>query len=348
MHAFILFLAATIPAPDQAPPPRPSPTERDIRAAVGKSLAFLERSTAAWRADKKCVSCHQVPFTVWSLTEGKARGLAVDAAKLDDLTGWAFNFCTTDEDKGVKTGGFHLTMVDVILSQSAAAPRDDALKAYAFFEPLFAKRQRPDGSWREGNQIRLDGAEREADEVDTMWTLLAIRELDRHGDRLPAETRKGLAAAREKGLAFLKGAKPGKRLDWLALRILVAKEYGTPVEAAALLEELRDLQNADGGFGFVRGGASYPHVTGECLYCLGVMGAGEEDPTVRRAWRYLLSAQEKDGSWEALSRKSFNAKPDKVNDVTVHWGTGWAAIGLLKTLPAGRPTPDGRPKTANP
>lgn len=333
MYAIPLLLVS-LPGAELAPMPREAgPPVEKVRAAVGKSLAFLESSSAVWREDKKCVSCHQVPFTVWALTEGKARGFAVDAGKLGDLTAWAFDFCTTNENKGEKTGGFHLTMVDMVLSQSAAAPRADALKAYAFFEPLFAKRQRPDGSWREGNQIRIDGAEREADEVDTMWTLLALRELDRLGDKLPAETRKALAAEREKALAFLKAAKAGRRLDWLALRVLVAKEYGTPAEAAAILKELRELQNADGGFGFVRAGSSYPHTTGECLYCLGAMGLGGDDPTVRRAWSYLLANQNRDGSWDAQSRKSFNTKPDKVYEISIHWGTGLAAIGLLKTLP---------------
>jgi hypothetical protein len=34
-----------------------------------------------------------------------------------------------------------------------------------------------------------------------------------------------------------------------------------------------------------------------------------------------------------LSRTALAAdKPGKVNDVTIHWGTGWATIGLLRTL----------------
>ncbi|HEX4609993.1 MAG TPA: prenyltransferase/squalene oxidase repeat-containing protein [Urbifossiella sp.] len=334
MFTVPLLLAAVIPAADPAPAPRPAgPSATEVRSAAGKALAFLEKSSADWRADRKCVTCHQIPFTVWALSEAKARGLSVDAGKLDDLTGWAFGFCTTDENKGEKTGGFHLTTAFLVLSQAATAPRDDAVKAYPFFETLFAKRQKPDGSWREGNQVKLPGADREADEVDTMWTLLAIRELDRLGGRLPAETRKGLTAEREKGLAFLKGALPGRRIDWLALRALVAREYGTPAEADGLLAELRGQQNPDGGWGYVRGGASYPHTTGECLYALGVAGATGDDPVVRRAVAYLLRTQREDGSWECRSRQAFATRPDKVNAVTTHWGTGWTAIGLLRTLP---------------
>ncbi len=334
MYALPLLVAAVAPGADVAPAPRAaeaSPAE--VRAAAGKALAFLEASSAAWRADKKCVTCHQVPFTIWALNEARGRGLAVDVKKLDELTAWAFDFCATNEHEGKKTGGFHLTSVFLVLSQQGAAPRADALKTYPFFETLFAKRQLVNGSWREGNQIKLPGAEREADEVDTMWTLLALRELEHHDDTLPLDTLNGLAAEREKAQAFLKDAKAGRRVDWLALRAILAHDRGPMPRPAALLAELRALQNADGGWGYVRGGESYPHTTGECLYVLTAAGATPDDPAVRRAVMYLLRTQRADGSWECRTRQAFATRPDKVNEVTSHWGSGWATIGLLRTLP---------------
>jgi hypothetical protein len=333
MFTLPLVLAA-LPSAEPAPQPRAAEVSAaEVRRAVERGLPFLEKSSAAWRSERKCVTCHQVPFGVWALTEGKARGFAVDAARLDDLTAWAFDFCATDQNKGEKTGGFHLTSAFMVLSQTGAA-RDDALKVYPLFETFFARRQKPDGSWREGRQIRIQGAQREADEVDTMWTLLAIRSLERLGDKLPAETRTGLAAERDKGLAFLKDAKPGRRPDWLALRVLVAKEYGTPERATELLRELVALQNADGGWGYVRDGESYAHTTGECLHCLGVMGLGEADPAVRKAWKYLVRTQQPAGWWHAPSRETFSTAPNKVHDPSVHWGTAWVTIGLLQTLPS--------------
>jgi hypothetical protein len=329
----VVPLLLVVAAADPAPPPRPAPTAADVRAAAGKALRYLEASSAAWRAERKCVTCHQVPFTLWAHAEAQARGLPVAAAKVDDLAGWAFDFCATNEDKGQKTGGFHLKTVFMVLSQAGAPPRAYALKAYPFFETLFAKRQRPDGSWREGRQVKLPAADREADEVDTMWTLLAVRELEKLADRLPADTRKGLAAERDKGLAFLKAATPGRRVDWLALRGLVARAYGTPAAADALVRELRAEQNADGGWGYVRGGTSYPHTTGEALYALAAAGADGADPAVRRAWSYLLANQWPDGAWACRTRQFFATEPGKSNDVTDHWGTAWAAIGLLRTLP---------------
>lgn len=327
MLAIPLLLATTLPAADARP------TVKDVRATIEKGLPFLEKSSATWRTERKCVTCHQVPFTLWALNDARAHGFKVDAAKLDDLTKWAFNFCATNENDGKKNGGFHLTSVDMVLSQRSAGPRDDELKIVPLFESLFAKRQKADGSWREGNQVKIAGADREADEVDTMWTLLALKTLDGFGDKVSADTRKGLAAECDKALAFLKEAKPGKRVDWLALRMLVAKEYESAERAAELMKELKKEQNADGGWGYVRGGASYPHTTGECLYALGVMRQTGDDAGVQRAWKFLIDGQQPDGSWKALSRQAFSTKPDKITPISIHWGTAWATLGLMKTLP---------------
>lgn len=320
-----LLFVAILPAADPAP--------ANVRKSAEKGLAYLVESSAAWRTDRKCVTCHQVPFTVWALNEAKARGLEVDSGKLDDLTKWAFDFCTTNENNGEKTGGFHLTMVAMTLSQTPAQPRADAVKAYEFFETLFAKRQQANGSWREGRQVKIAGAEREADEVDTMWTVHAIRSLERLGDKLPAEMRKRLAAEREKADTFLKDAKPGRRIDWLALRMLVANEDGDATRSAELLKELREQQNADGGWGYVRGGATYAHTTGECLYAMSVVGVANDDLAVRKAVKYLVDSQQPNGTWKSPSRESFSTKPDKTHDPAVHWGTAWATIGLVRTLP---------------
>src|SRR3954471_10946020 len=98
MFAIPLLLVTAVPAADV------QPTAKEVRATIEKSLPFLEKSSAAWRTEKKCVTCHQVPFTLWALNDAKSRGFKVDAAKLDDLTKWAFDFCATNENDGKKNG----------------------------------------------------------------------------------------------------------------------------------------------------------------------------------------------------------------------------------------------------
>jgi len=80
MLAISLLLFSTLPVADV------QPTAKEVRAAVEKGLPFLEKSSAAWRTEKKCVTCHQVPFTIWAFAEAKARGFHVDAGKLNNST----------------------------------------------------------------------------------------------------------------------------------------------------------------------------------------------------------------------------------------------------------------------
>jgi hypothetical protein len=325
------YAAALLAALQPAPPPAPAA----VRASAERGLAFLYRSSAAWQEKRNCVSCHQVPFTLWAHHEAKRRGLPVDAAKLADMDEFAFEFCTTNKtDKGELTGGFHLTMVDMILAHESAPKAKPVLAAYEFFVPILARRQSPEGWWKEGNQVSVKGASREANEVDTMWTVLALAELEAMAE-LPEKARKDAAAMREKALAWLKDAKAGTRVDWLALRLLVGRRFGKSDGGKEWLDRLLAAQNKDGGWPFVRGDASHPHTTGECLYALARAGVGGDHPAVRQACGYLLGTQQKDGSWRAGSRKEYESPGAKqrVYDITNHWATGWATTGLIVTLP---------------
>ena len=64
----------------------------DIRRAIKKSLPYLEKDGFAWMEGRisiqngdACVSCHQVPFAVWSQSEARTRVLY---SKTPDLTSW--------------------------------------------------------------------------------------------------------------------------------------------------------------------------------------------------------------------------------------------------------------------
>lgn len=79
----LAFVIATSRADDLAPV-----SDAVAREAVSRSLPFLEKEGVAWMNDRGCMSCHHVPFLLWSHRAAQAHGLAVDATKLAEWDEW--------------------------------------------------------------------------------------------------------------------------------------------------------------------------------------------------------------------------------------------------------------------
>src|SRR5262245_23956938 len=86
LSLFCLAVAQVATAQEAAP--ETAQTSPDVKAAIDRGLAFLAKDAAAWKAEKKCASCHHASLMVWSLREAKQRGYAVDEPLLAELTKW--------------------------------------------------------------------------------------------------------------------------------------------------------------------------------------------------------------------------------------------------------------------
>ena len=115
----------------------------------------------------------------------------------------------------------------------------------------------------------------------------------------------------------------GKPLD-----PLVRHRFDGPDAGREAAEGLVRRQNADGGWSQVAGRPSDALATGQALYALGTVGTPGTDPAVRRAWSFLLDAQQGDGSWRVETRV-----PKGTDPVISYYGSGWAVLGLMRTLP---------------
>ena len=390
-----------------------SATSVNVRAAVQRSLPYVEKISTAWMQEKKCNSCHVVTFLVWTHNEAAARGFDIDRTKLAQWTKWSLDDSLSNrfwfklrartmaslkadgfpqallaklkplEEKTYLTreeylhaleealgredlaankerllkaatlpnnGGGPDTLSQLLLGRAASSGQDERVKeSYAAIRSLLLEWQEPDGSWEAAGQLpglKWAGP-KEMHEATTMWSLLAI-------SAAAAPEAAGAGAASSSGhskdealagssqggraLESLKKVIPETTLQTLALHLIIAHKFGEPARAAALLKELAARQNADGGWAWVKENpGSDAFATGQALYALGLLGRDGKDPVVSRAWEFLLRTQEKDGSWQ-VPQEAINTRRRGLN-VYNFWGTAWATIGMLQTLPAAEHSP---------
>ncbi|MEZ0268047.1 MAG: prenyltransferase/squalene oxidase repeat-containing protein [Phycisphaerae bacterium] len=342
---FALLTALAEPAP-----------AADARAAVVRALPFLETHGVAWIRDRGCTSCHQTTFLVWAHNQANRRGVPVDAVKLDGWTSWAMLSVVTSEDQGLGQGADTLSQL-LIGRDPAAALTAKPAKGSRNFDPYenvlrtLLKSQAADGHWTAGGQSR------NPPDAPTGWALhaIALRQKWMAGPKLnpaagAADALKKLIkanddaipAARDRALAFLQKSKEDPAADLteqLVTRLLVEIGYGTPARITERTDALLARQNPDGGWSaspkLKRPSDAY--ATGHAIYTLSLAGRPPTDPAIKHATAFLLITQSADGSWPVPSTAFHpGEKPTRADRTTViysYWGTAWATIGLLQSLP---------------
>lgn len=192
------------------------------------------------------------------------------------------------------------------------------------------KSQKNDGSWEAAGQFLAQQRPKpETLEVVTLWTLLALAAVpESYAEKTAAEIR---------GREFVKEPKETNNTETLLLRALLAAQDGDARRSDTLRKRLLAAQHADGGWGWLLDRpTSDPFTTGIVLYGLGSWGNVGKEPAVARAQRYLLHHQRGDGVWPLVGKTiSGNTREDtKSSDaIYTYWTTGWAVVGLLKTMP---------------
>lgn len=78
------FLAILVLATQES-----DPVIEKVRTSIVRSLPYLEKEGTAWIRQHDCLSCHHVPFLLWSHQEARGKGIAVDAGKLAEWGTWS-------------------------------------------------------------------------------------------------------------------------------------------------------------------------------------------------------------------------------------------------------------------
>jgi squalene-hopene/tetraprenyl-beta-curcumene cyclase len=322
MHLSLLLIGSLLAADSH-------PTDDQVRAVIERSLPFIQGEGQRWIDEKKCVTCHQVPFMVWSLNAAADRGIVLDREKLADCSTWATDWqhMATKEDleKGEQqTLARHNDPVAQLLLGRSVRDRESSATWPALFAERLAAGQQDDGSWKAGGQLPgQKRPERETHEVTTMWSLVALQSYGPPDESVTAR----FAKAR----SWLGSQTEGQSTEWWAVRLLLERASGNSAEADRLRAELLKRQHADSGWGWLTSGESDAFGTGAAVYALAKDGLAADNPAVIRARQFLVATQQPGGSWPIKGTKK--AKANQFEPTSIYWGTCWAVIGLAETLP---------------
>jgi squalene-hopene/tetraprenyl-beta-curcumene cyclase len=331
-HLSAIVTLAVLPFGALAADPAPN-----VKKMIDRGLAFLTEDGLAWKDTRRCASCHHAPFTVWALSEAKKQGYAVDEKALAGLIAWvaakddpAKVFGKSPQQEPIVVNEAPLLLALGIEAGEAKAPAaQDGLKKML---AALLSDQNKDGSWKLVHASRPIGS---APDVMTTLALLALS--------APNAPDLGTAgkAAREKGLQWLRGAKPDDDQQATVLRLILWRRLGRPAsDWEPLVNKLRVAQNADGGWGQTKGAKSDAYATGQALYALAEAGERPGDEAVRRAQSFLAKIQGPDGSWAMTSRAILpSGKRAKNLEPITHAGSAWAVLGLVRTAATPRPNP---------
>jgi hypothetical protein len=303
----------------------------------------LQTESAAWLKMRKCAACHHVPMPLWALGEAQRQGYAIDRKFLTETTESLLGnrdklmasrvFPNPADPPDPRPSGRGLNMGLPFLAVAAGslpALSEGQKQSLELIAEEIIKKQQPDGSWEFFANLRRPPIN-ESQTTDVAWISMALEGAS--GPGAPESHR----AALSKALAWLDSAKLSGIHQDKALKLLLSVRSGKPLEAIqTTIDELRDLQRADGGWSqTVPELKSDAFATGQTLYALSLAGYTADRPEIKRAIDFLVATQVPDGSWPMISRSTPDGSPGSAKLLTpiTCAASSWATLGLARLVP---------------
>lgn len=293
--------------------PAEAPAREELRAAVQRSIPYIEEKGNWWITEKKCVSCHRAGNMAWTLAAARSKGFKV-SDRLDEWFAWSIEKSLAKNDQGKINGLGNKEGVAQLLLAREFFPAADRGAAYRQLQDILTRDQQPDGGWKAGGQ--LPGQKRPAGEtalVSSQWIALALsQDAEQFG----------------KAMQYVASVSTAKSTEWYAAGLLLALRSGDKPMTDELIAALRAQQRDDGGWGWLLGDESDALGTGLALYALLRAGVPRDDANVARAQHFLLATQRADGAWPVRGTKA--NKKTNLEETAIYWGTTWATLALVE------------------
>jgi hypothetical protein len=311
--------------------------------AVEKALVFLENEAIQWSKERRCLSCHHGTMTIWALSEAKGQGFNISTDRLSEMNHSAFGETgalikasivsdpakPVDSQPGrniVSLSTFNLAMASRFVPSLDKVSRQEL----DLMVKDIVKHQEADGSWSGPPPSNGPPPVFESAEVMTLRSMLALETYRPTDSSLSASFR----ACLEKATIWLKQTKPADTTQTAALRLLVEAQAGKRgKDLASGIAGLLKRQNTDGGWGPTRELPSDAYATGQALYALSLAGVRNNRAEIERARAFLITHQRPDGSWLMIPRAHPGQTPFKNPAPIIYFGSSWATLGLLRSMP---------------
>lgn len=323
----ILTIAALASAglSQSKPPP-------EIRPAVEKAVALLDKSATGHTSQRQCFSCHQQSMPLVAFAAVQAAGMRLEPGMVQRQVDHTTAFLDLNRphflsNKG--TGGQVDTAGNILLGLAAAGHKPDA-NTDAVVDYLL-KRQADSGAWNCSSQRPPS----EASHATTTW--LAATGLRNYGGiNRRTEVDAALLRAHDWFIRF----QPIDTED-LVFRLRGLKLCGAkPADIQAAGDDLVAIQRADGGWPQAWPMATDAYATATALAALhACLDVKPTDAVHRHGVDFLVRTQAADGSWHVVSRSNPFQKyfetgfPHGKDQWISSTATAWAIIALSADLP---------------
>lgn len=304
------------------------PIEEQIRATVSLSLPFIRAEGEAWIQDKDCLSCHQIPFMVWSLNTAASLNFETDRRQLDTWNRWSLDWTNLaspeTRDDAVKIETLKSSNDSVAQLLIGLKTHQTDITWHEAYVNSLLKSQQPSGLWKAGGQLPLQKRPKwETQEVSSMWSMVALAtHFTKDNQRFTEATTRFESS--------LKADKEPQSTEWWAMRLLVADKLQQDQVADRAVQTLIRRQHDNGSWGWLMNEPGDALGTSIAVYALAHHGMNRNAPALSKAIDFLIRTQKDDGSWDVNSTKS--GSRDSVTDTATYWGTTWAVIALCEVL----------------
>src|SRR5262245_23033273 len=263
----------------------------DPRVSLTRSLSRLMEVAPKFREQATCVSCHHNAMPALAAAAAKRKGIEVDQVRAQKNLNDIVTFFTAAVPRMMlgdpAVGGEAITTGYAEMALLAEGrPLDTTTAAMTHW--LMA-RQMPDGRWL-GNGLNRPPSEYSL----VTHTAIAAGGLKTY----PIPARKNeIAETLRRAQTWLLAAE-AKSAEERGMRLMGLVWTDAPrARVNAAITDIRDAQEASGGWSQFGRTAPDAYATGLSLYALHVAGVSPSDETYKKGVAFLLSTQYQDGTW---------------------------------------------------